>query len=43
MTINGAQRIKILEVIREVETKLVIETKLVTGIKTPLDIINITL
>ena len=35
--INGAQRIKILKVIKEVKTKLVI------GIKTPLNTIAITL
>ncbi len=42
-TMSGAQRIKILEVIREVETKLAIKTKLVMGIKTLLDTITITL
>ena len=36
--ISGAQRIKILEVTKEIKTKLDIETKLVTGIKMPLDI-----
>ena len=41
--ISRAQRISILEVIREVETKSAIETKLVTGIKTLLDIMTITL
>ncbi len=43
MIISRAQRIKILKVIREVETKSAIETKLVTGIETLLDIITITL
>ena len=42
-TISRAQRIKIPEVIKEVKTKSVIETELVIGIKTPLDIITITL
>ena len=41
-TISGAQRIRIPEVIKEVKTKLAIETKSVMGIKTPLDIITIT-
>ncbi len=41
--ISGTQRIKILKVIKEVETKLDIETKLVMEIETPLDIITITL
>ena len=41
--ISGAQRIQILEVIKEVETKSDIETKLVVGIKTLLDTITITL
>ena len=41
--ISRAQRIKIPEVIREVETKSAIKTKLVIGIKTLLDIITITL
>ncbi len=40
-TINKAQRIQILEVIKEVKTKLVTKTKLVAGIKTLLDIITI--
>ena len=40
---SGVQRIRILEVIREVETKLVIETELVMGIETLLDIMTITL
>ena len=40
---SGAQRIRIPEVIREVETKSAIETELVIGIKTLLDIITITL
>ena len=39
--ISRAQRIQILEVIKEVKTKLEIETKSVMGIKTPLDIITI--
>ena len=43
IAISGAQRIQILKVIKEVETKLETETKSVTGIKTPLDIITITL
>ena len=42
MAISRAQRIRILEVIKEVKTKLVIETKSVTGIKTLLDTITIT-
>ena len=41
--ISRAQRIEIPKVIKEVETKLGIETKLVTGIKTLLDIITIAL
>ena len=41
--ISKAQRIKILEVIKEIETKLEIETELIAGIETPLDIITITL
>ena len=41
--INRVQRIQILEVIKEVETKLETETKLVMGIKTLLDIMTITL
>ena len=41
--ISRAQRIKILKVIREVETESATETKLVIGIKTPLDIMTITL
>ena len=41
--ISRAQRIQILEVIKEVETKLDIKTELVIGIKTLLDIITITL
>ena len=43
ITISGAQRIRILEVIKKVETKLAIKTKSVIGIKTLLDIITITL
>ena len=43
ITMSGAQRIRILEVIREVKTKSALETKLVIGIKTLLDIITITL
>ena len=42
-TTSRAQRIKILEVIKEVETKLDIEIELVIGIETLLDIITITL
>ena len=41
--ISRAQRIRILEVIKEIKTKSAIKTKLVTGIKTLLDIITITL
>ena len=41
--ISRTQRIKILEVIKEVKTKSVIKIKLVVGIKTLLDIITITL
>ena len=41
--ISRAQRIQILEVIKEVETELDIETKLVIGIKTLLNIMTITL
>ena len=41
--IYRTQRIEILEVTKEVETKLGIKTKLVIGIKTLLDIITITL
>ena len=41
--IYRAQRIEIFKVIKEVETKLDIETKLVIGIKTLLDTITITL
>ena len=41
--ISRAQRIQILKVIKEVKTELDIETELVVGIKTPLDIITITL
>ncbi len=40
---SRAQRIQILKVIKEVETKLEIGTKLVIGIKTLLDTITITL
>src|SRR6266568_732076 len=40
--ISRAQRIRILEVIKEVKTKSAIETESVVGIKTPLDIITIT-
>ncbi len=40
---SKAQRIEIPKVIKEVKTKLNIKTKLVTGIKTPLDIMTITL
>ena len=43
ITMSGAQRIRIPEVIKEVETELVIKTELVTGIETLLDIITITL
>ena len=43
MTTSKTQRIKILKVIKEVKTKLVIETKSVMGIKTLLDTITITL
>ena len=43
MAISGAQRIQILEVIKEVETKSGTETELVVGIETLLDIITITL
>ena len=43
MAMSRAQRIQILEVIKEIETKSEAETKLVIGIKTPLDIITITL
>ena len=42
MTISRAQRIRIPEVIKEVETESAIETELVIGIKTLLDIITIT-
>ena len=42
-TTSKAQRIETLKVIKEVETKLDIKTKLVIGIKTLLDIITITL
>ena len=41
--ISRAQRIKIPEVIKEIETKSDIETKSVVGIKTPLNIMTITL
>ena len=41
--ISGAQRIRILKVIREVEIESAIETELVIGIETLLDIITITL
>ena len=41
--INKAQRIKILEIVKEVKTKLDIETELVIGIKTLLNIITVTL
>ena len=40
---SGTQRIQILEVIKKVKTKSATETKSVTGIKTLLDIITITL
>ena len=40
--INKAQRIEIPKVIKEVKTKLDIETKLVISIKTQLDMITIT-
>ena len=43
MAISRAQRIQILKVIKEVKTKLEIKTKLVTGIKTLLNTITITL
>ena len=43
IVMSRAQRIKILKVIKEVETELDIETKLVMEIKTPLDIMTITL
>ena len=41
--IYGAQRIEIPKVIKEVKTELDIETKLVIGIETLLDMITITL
>ena len=43
MIISRAQRIKILKVIKEIKIKLITETKSVTGIKTLLDIMTITL
>ena len=42
-TTSRAQRIKILKVIKEIETKSAIKTKSVIGIKTLLDTITITL
>ena len=41
--ISKAQRIEILEVIKEIKTKLDIKTKSITDIKTLLDTITITL
>ena len=43
IAMSRAQRIRILKVIKEIETKSAIETELVAEIKTPLDTITITL